>query len=124
MVLQFNHCEICGKYGCETCQIIDSLNKNFPILISGNEEIDDFIQVMRFKINYQNKLFEWIPYNQFYNITEVGENNFATAMWEVGPLCYNENQKEWSRNLDKKVALKYLYNYNLQDVTNEILNEV
>lgn len=124
MVLRFNHCEICGKYGCRTCQMMDSLNKNFAGLISENEEIDDFIQKMQFKINYWTTLFEWIPYNQLSDIKEIGESNFAAAIWKVGPLRYNGNRNEWSRNLDKKVALKYLYNYNLQDATNEILNEV
>ena len=35
--------------------------------------------------------FEWIPYNQFGNIEEIGKGGFATvysAIWKDGPLGY------------------------------------
>jgi hypothetical protein len=92
--------------------------------ISGNEKIDNLIQEMQSKINvYGDILFEWIPYDQFGDIEEVGNGGFATvysAKWNDGPLSYNN--KKWIRDSDKKVALKCLNNS--QNINNEFLNEV
>src|SRR2546429_142836 len=98
---------------------------------SGNEIIDDFIREMQLKFDYHDyhsSLFEWIPYNQFNGIKEIGKNGCSTvcsAIWKDGPLCYNENNyaynNKWMRNSNKKVALKWLYK--LQNI-NEFLNRV
>jgi hypothetical protein len=66
-------------------------------------------------------VFEWIPYNQFYNIKKIDKGGFATvyaAIWNDGPLYYDSDKKQ----SNKKVALKCLYNS--QNITNEFLNEV
>ena len=66
-------------------------------------------------------MFEWIPYNQFNNIEEISKGDFATvhlAIWKDGPLYYNYNN-EYTRESDKKVVLKCLYNS--QNITNEFL---
>ena len=83
---------------------------------------------MQLKIyHYDNILLEWIPYNQFNNIKELDKDAFATAtvysaIWTDGPLDYDEDSKKYTRESDKKVALKYLYNS--QNITNEFLNKV
>jgi serine/threonine protein kinase len=82
---------------------------------------------MQLKIDsYQNIIFEWIPFNQFINIKEIGKGGFATvysAIWKDGPLCYNGSKYEYARNnWNKKVALKCLYNS--QNISSEFLNEV
>ena len=84
---------------------------------------------MQLKIDeYNDIVFEWIPYNQFSNIKEIGRGGFATvysAIWKDGPLKYNSSSKEYTRNLSDsnyKVALKFLHNS--QNITNEFLNEV
>ena len=96
------------------------------IYYSGNKKIDDLIQEMQLKINNQNDIvFEWIPYNQFDNIEEISKSDVATvcsAMWKDGPLCYNYGYEEYVRKSDRKVVLKCLHN--LQNITNEFLNEV
>jgi hypothetical protein len=87
--------------------------------ISGNEKIDDLIQEML--IN--NKIFEWIPYNQFIEIKETGKNNSITvysAIWKDGPLYYRYN--EYKRNSNKEVALKYLQSS--QNTIEILINEV
>ena len=93
---------------------------------SGNKKIDNLIQEMQFKINNKNDMiFEWIPYNQFNYIKEIGNGGFATvysAVWKDGPLYYDNYNKEYLRRLNKKVALKCLHNS--QNITNEFLNEV
>jgi hypothetical protein len=82
-------------------------------LTSGNEIVDNFIQEMQFKDikNYNNAMFEWIPYEQFNEIKEIGKNNSITvcsAIWKNN-LLYNQHNK-YLRYSNKKVALIYLQN--------------
>ena len=84
---------------------------------------------MQLKIkNKGDIVFEWIPYNQFDNIEEINKGDFATvysAIWKDGPLHYNYDDyynEYYSRNSDKKVALKCLHNS--QNISSEFLNEV
>ena len=136
MVLQGGFCEryckkCCEEYTnvnynwCKTCQI-NNLKGNFTNWTSGNEKIDNFIQEMQLKINKRRDIvFEWIPYNQFSDIKEIGRGGFATiysAIWKDGPLDYGYNTKEYTRVLNYKVALKCLHNS--QNITSEFLNEV
>ena len=128
MILQDKFCKKCGKmvYGwCKPCQI-DNLRGNFTNWTSENEKIDNFIQEMQLKIRSQHDVvFEWIPYNRFDNIEEISKGDFATiysAIWQNGPLYYNKDKSEYTRKSDKKVLLRCLQN--LQNLTNEFLNEV
>src|SRR5436305_10106048 len=107
-------CKKCGeKYTdidwnwCKPCQI-----DNLKGWTSGNEKIDDFIQEMQLKIDYPNDIvFEWIPYNQFSNIKEIGRGGFATvysAIWKDGPLNYSQIawlSYKYTRRSNYKVAL-------------------
>ncbi|UZO16997.1 uncharacterized protein OCT59_008363 [Rhizophagus irregularis] len=92
---------------------------------SGNEKIDDFIQEMRLKIdNYDDIVFEWIPYNQFNEIKESGKNGLITvysAVWKDGPLHKKYTYDSYTRNSNKEVALKCLNNS--QDSTDFLINE-
>ncbi|CAB4433260.1 unnamed protein product [Rhizophagus irregularis] len=101
--------------------------QNTLIWASGNEKIDDSIQEMQSNIKeYHDIVFEWIPYNQFYEIKEIDKGGFATvysAIWKDGPLLYLKGQDEkYNRESNKKVALKCLNNS--QNLTNELLNEI
>ena len=72
-----------------------------------------------------NIVFEWIPYNQFNIIKEIGKGGFSTvylAIWKDGPLTYDKDNEKYIRNSDKKVALKCLHNS--QNINSEFLNEV
>ncbi|CAB5379532.1 unnamed protein product [Rhizophagus irregularis] len=100
---------------------------NLANWISGNEKIDDFIQEMQLKLDgYEDIVFEWVPYNQFNNINEIGKGGFAivySANWKDGPLEYVADEKTYKRNDPNKViALKCLRNS--QNITNKFLNEV
>jgi serine/threonine protein kinase len=111
---------------CKLCQI-NYLKNNFTNWTSENKKIDDFIQKMQLKIDrYSDIVVEWIPYNQFDYIEEIGKGGFATvysAIWKDGPLKYNYNEKIYKRTTNyKEVALKSLNNS--QNITNEFLNEV
>ncbi len=126
-------CENCGeKYTdieseqCKPCQI-NNYKKDFANWTSGNEKIDEFIQETQLKIKKCNdKIIEWIPYNQFENINEIIKSDFATiysAIWTNGSLYYyNEYYPTWVRIPNDRVALKCLYHS--QNNTNGFLNEV
>jgi hypothetical protein len=94
---------------------------NYMNWISENEIIDDLIQEML----SNDKIFEWIPYDQFNEIKEIGKNNLIivySAIWKDGPLNYHVYD-EHERDSNKEVALKYLQSS--QNTTIEILiNEV
>jgi len=69
--------------------------------------------------------FEWIPYNQFNEIEETGKNGSImvySAIWKDGPLYYNDQDKEYTRDSNKKVTLKCLHNS--QNSTEILINEV
>src|SRR5947209_3433893 len=120
MVLHEYHCEKCDKKypnllpfkWCRSCQT------------SGSEQIDDFIQEKQLKFNWNEDIgFEWIPYNQFDCIKEIGKAGLITvysAIWKDGPLYYSNCK--WKREPGKKVTLKCLHNS--QNITNKFLNEV
>jgi hypothetical protein len=109
---------------CKTCQI-NYLRKNFANWTSENETIDNFIQNKQLEINDPSDIiFEWIFYNQLFDTKEIDGNYFSTvysAKWKNGPLHWDENNREYTKNLDKEVALEYLHH--LQDI-DEFLNKV
>ncbi|CAB5352324.1 unnamed protein product [Rhizophagus irregularis] len=110
---------------CKLCKM-DFLKNNFIIQTSGNKIIDNFIQKRQLKINYYDDIFEWIPYNQFNNIKEIGKNDSSIlykATWTDGPLEYNDDTNKYERKSCENVALKCLYNSS-QDIINELLNQV
>ena len=80
---------------CKPCQI-NNLKGNFTNWTSGNEIIDDFIQYMQLKIdNYDDVIFEWIPFKRFNEIKSTG--NYGTvysAIWKDGLLYYSSNKKK------------------------------
>ncbi|CAB5388509.1 unnamed protein product [Rhizophagus irregularis] len=125
------YCEICGeKYlynydiWCKSCHMRD-LFKDWTI---GNTVIDNLIQEMQLKIdNSYDIFFEWIPYNQFDEINEIGKGGFATvysAKWKSGPLRFNSHniEKYVRQQPNMTVALKCLHDS--QNITNKFLNEV
>ena len=132
MVLQDGFCNKCGEgytdiasKWCKPCQIVNLKTTN---LTSGSEKIDNFIQEMQLTIeNGKDIVFEWIPYNQFSNIKEIGRGGFATvysAIWKDGPLEYHDiaDNRKLMRKSNKKVILKCFYDS--QNSTETFLNEV
>ncbi|CAB5390807.1 unnamed protein product [Rhizophagus irregularis] len=81
---------------------------------SGNEKIDDFIQVRQIKINnYDDIVLEWIPYDQFSKIKKTGKNGPITvysAIWKDGPLYTMNIQSNYTRDSNKR-AKKYSTKY-------------
>ncbi|CAB4433368.1 unnamed protein product [Rhizophagus irregularis] len=101
------------------------LVQNNNIWTCENKKIDDFIQKRQLKINnYKDIVLEWIPYNQFNEIKEIGKNNLITvytAIWKDGPLYKKDEQSSYIRNSNEKVALKCLHNS--QESVGFLINE-
>ncbi|POG65508.1 hypothetical protein GLOIN_2v1781658 [Rhizophagus irregularis DAOM 181602=DAOM 197198] len=94
---------------------------------SGNEKIDDFIQEKQLEVIYYDDIvLEWIPYNQFNEIKETDKNGLITvysAIWKDGPLYrINVWDKNYTRDSNKKVALKCLHNS--QEAIDSLINKV
>jgi hypothetical protein len=131
MVIEYSNCEGCGenfthirRKWCKPCQINNS-ERNFANWTSGNEEIDNFIQEIQLNILSQaDRVVEWIPYDQFNNIIEVGKSGFAivkSAVWKDGYIIkFYDN--EFKRYPNKDVTLKCLSNsqYNFSKFLNEV----
>src|SRR5581483_868158 len=123
MTLPSHRIEICDKCGneytyewckwCKPCEI-NYLKKNFTKWTSGNKQIDDFIQRRQLEINYNDILFEWISYDQFNCVKEIGKSDLITiysAVWNNGPLYYDyRNKMEWMRKLNERVVIKCFCN--------------
>ena len=94
--------------------------------ISGNEEIDNFIQERQLKIsNYSDAVLEWIPYNQFNEVKKIGKNGLITvysAIWKNGPLYWNIQKEKYVRGSNIEIALKC--SHYLQDSIDSLINEV
>jgi hypothetical protein len=108
---------------CKICQ-----TKYLETFTNENEKIIDFFQEMRSKINDPNDiLFEWIPYDKFNDVKEIGKSDFVTvslAVWKDGPLHFSYFKKELTRVSNKKVALKCLHSNSQKNIINEFLSEV
>jgi hypothetical protein len=102
---------------CKPCQM-NYLKENF-ITWSGNKKIDNFIQETQLKINkYDDTIFEWIPYNQFIYIKEIGVHSFTTvylAEWKDGPLKYNKNINKYEKHSMSKLVLNVFHNLQIDE---------
>ncbi|GBC08415.1 hypothetical protein RclHR1_00810007 [Rhizophagus clarus] len=124
------------KYYCENCgnkydNRFEMDNKNCILCQTNHEnpKISVLLQEMRLYVNQNssefNMIFEWIPYDQFDNIEEIGKGGFSTvysAIWKDGLLNFNKYSSYWSREQNTKVALKCLHNS--QNFLDEFINEV
>ncbi|GES95326.1 kinase-like domain-containing protein [Rhizophagus clarus] len=100
----------------------ENIEKNFINWTSGNEIIDSIIQIKQSKYSGDGAVFEWIPYNEFIDIKDIGDNFLTTAIWKKGPLRYDKDEKEWTKESYKKIKLRFLYD--LQNITDEFTNKV
>ena len=109
---------------CKTCNS-KRFRNDFNNWTSGNDKIDKFIQDAQLNANYSWDVIEWIPYDRFKDVKQIGKGGFGTihyAMWVEGPIDkWDVENHQWKRNLPRKVALKKFDNFvNLNDVLNEV----
>ncbi|CAI2180493.1 8936_t:CDS:2, partial [Funneliformis geosporum] len=91
---------------------------------SGDKKIDDFIKREQQKSRTPIEFFEWIPYENFKDIEQIGKGGFATiysAIWKNSLKVYNETNNSCDRYEDM-AALKRLHG--VKEFTDEFLNEV
>ncbi|RHZ85119.1 hypothetical protein Glove_71g59 [Diversispora epigaea] len=92
---------------------------------SGNDKIDKFIQDTQLNASERWKVIEWIPYDRFKDVKQIGKGGFGTihyARWIDGYIGGRdiENQ-QWERYDNLEVALKKFDNFvNFNDVLNEM----
>jgi len=109
-----DQCEKCGERytdttykWCKSCQI-NSLKK-LAYYYSGIERLDDIIQKMLSNIsNPWDIVYEWVPYDQLSHIKKVRKGidfDIYSAIWDDGPLKYDESKMEYVREPIKKVFI-------------------
>ena len=136
---QFDKLNVSG-YNCSRC------NKQFteeswckdcdPFRViegwtSGNSNIDKFIKDTMYEAKrHEGKFFEWVPFDRFTDVKEIGEGGYAkvySATWIDGPLSERlekQDDESWKKleSKPRKIALKRLNGS--QNMTAEYLNEV
>ncbi|RIB28325.1 kinase-like domain-containing protein [Gigaspora rosea] len=117
---QIQNCTICGKQyiylkWCKS-RDRDQFKNNLSEWTSGNADIDKFIRNVQLNINHPNCVVEWIPYDQFTNITYIGNGGFATvyrAIWINGLGIWDYALGKRVRHQNTTVALKYLHGHDV-----------
>jgi hypothetical protein len=95
---------------------------------SGNYDIDKFIKDIIYDARNGGLFLEWVPFDRFEDIKQIGEGGFAkvySATWIDGNAEYDkQNDGIWKKEepQPKKVALKRLNGS--QNISAEYLNEV
>ena len=96
---------------------------------SGNPDIDKFIKDTMYNARDNDGIFlEWVPFDRFTDIKEVGEGGFAkvySATWIDGKKYYEkQNDGSWKKTKPEpfEVALKRLNGS--QNMSDKYLNEV
>ncbi|GBB85374.1 hypothetical protein RclHR1_11920005 [Rhizophagus clarus] len=99
---------------------------------SGNNDIDKFIKDTIYDARdtgygYDTKFLEWVPFNKFKDIKQIGEGGFAkvySATWIDGKAAYYLLDGNWikGKSYSTEVALKRLNGS--QNMSIEYLNEL
>jgi hypothetical protein len=113
-----------GYHWCQPCNA-KRFKENFKNWTSGNNDIDELIQHSQLNAVHHTKCFQWIPFENFQNVTYIASGGFGkiySADWPEGFIFKwdIENQK-WYRWTDSKVALKSLKSFG---ISTDFLNEV
>ncbi|GBC02945.1 hypothetical protein RclHR1_00490031 [Rhizophagus clarus] len=112
-----NYCKL-TRYSmryCENC-IIQHLKSQFGTWTSGSETIDKFIRDCQSKSALPLHIIEWIPFDQFEDLTYLTDGGFAkiyTAKWKRGAILdWNESKQKFVYQGSHKVVLKSLNDSN------------
>jgi hypothetical protein len=125
MIVMDSKCKICHSTTCDALYF----QQNFGNWTSGNNDIDEFIQYTQLSAAHYDleAALEWIPYNRFYNIKYIAENEFSQvfrANWIDGKINYWKNyDQSWIReDCNMFVVLKSLNSP--KSITLEFMNKV
>ncbi|RHZ85128.1 hypothetical protein Glove_71g187 [Diversispora epigaea] len=116
-----------NKYSlwCKPCNS-KRFQNDFNNWTSGNDKIDKFIQDTQLNANNGWHVIEWIPYDRFKDVKQIGKGGFGTihyARWIDGVIDkWDVENQQWERyNKGIEVALKKFDNFvNFNDVLNEM----
>ncbi|RHZ78472.1 hypothetical protein Glove_164g36 [Diversispora epigaea] len=110
---------------CNPCNS-KHLQNDFNNWTSGNNKIDKLIQDAQLNANYSSDVIEWIPYDRFKDVKQIGKGGFGTihyARWIDGRIDkWDIENQQWKRyEENREVALKKFDNFvNFNDVLNEM----
>ncbi|RHZ87584.1 hypothetical protein Glove_33g31 [Diversispora epigaea] len=112
------------KYWCKSCNS-KHFHNDFYNWTSGNDKIDKFIQDAQLNANRRWEVIEWIPYNKFNDVKQIGKGGFGTihyAGWIDGYIeKWDIENQQWKRYGKYEVVLKKFNNFmNFDDVLNEM----
>ncbi|RHZ78023.1 hypothetical protein Glove_168g37 [Diversispora epigaea] len=109
---------------CKPCNS-KRFQNDFNNWTSGNDKINKFIQDAQLNANDRWDVIEWIPYDRFQDVKQIGKGGFGTihyARWidrHVGK--WDSENQQWERWGEGEVALKKFDNFvNFNDVLNEM----
>ena len=109
-----------GQAWCKKCDAGKFLKEGKT---SGNPEMDNLIYESQLKTTHYYDNLEWIPYDRFQDIKQIGEGGFAnifSATWLDGKPFGTRSKK---RTRPVTVALKKLKNSdNMEAFINEVKN--
>ncbi|RHZ85085.1 hypothetical protein Glove_71g6 [Diversispora epigaea] len=101
---------------CKPCNSKHFQN-DFNNWTSGNDKIDKFIQDAQLNANHSLRLLEWIPYDRFKDVKQIGKGGFGTihyARWIDGYTTeWDIENQQWKRDreFNEEVALKKFDNF-------------
>ncbi|RHZ89587.1 hypothetical protein Glove_13g125 [Diversispora epigaea] len=109
---------------CKSCNSKHFQN-DFNNWTSGNDKIDKFIQDAQLNAGIHYLAIEWIPYDQFKDVKQIGKGGFGTihyARWIDGSIEeWDIENQQWKRYRNREVALKKFDKFvNFNDVLNEM----
>ncbi|CAG8470659.1 6923_t:CDS:2 [Gigaspora rosea] len=115
-------CQICQSWTysiqyCEFC-IQDYLKVDFGNWTSGNDEIDIIIRQSQICVSSPEKIFRWIPYEDFEKVTlktKGGHASIYSAIWKDGLLKWNSEELLFENVGPRCVILKKLENSSQMD---------
>ncbi|RHZ78451.1 hypothetical protein Glove_164g12 [Diversispora epigaea] len=83
----------------------------------GNNKIDKLIQDAQLNVNYDLDVIEWIPFDRFKDVKQIGKGGFGTvhyyARWIDGDIeKWDIENQQWKKyHKGKDVALKKFDNF-------------
>ncbi|RHZ83868.1 hypothetical protein Glove_87g224 [Diversispora epigaea] len=100
---------------CKPCNLKHFQN-DFNNWTSGNAKVDKFIQDAQLNANNYWRVIEWIPYDRFKDVKQIGKGGFGTihyARWIDGYIDkWDIENQQWKRYYkDQEVALKKFDNF-------------
>src|SRR6185369_12132920 len=94
-------------YWCKPCNSKHFQN-DFNNWTSGNDKIDKFIRDAQLNANGNWGAIEWIPYDRFKDVKQIGKGGFGTidyTRWIDRPIYkWDIENQQWERYQDKDEA--------------------